>query len=135
LIFIPIFLINRKQGGSTSIEEQIHNLSLIQHQILNQLPAFVVHIKLTPSLTTEVKDVRFQKLMDALNLDSPNFKKVFQKKKQGSLQVLISCGFGARNQSEAYEPFCEALCDSNSSRVAVKVKDSWAIPFVVATQV
>jgi hypothetical protein len=122
-IYSYFSLINRKQGGGPSIEEQIHNLSLIQHQILNQLPASVVHIKLTPSLATAVKDVRYKKLLEALNLDSPKFQEGISEEEGEFAGFHFMWVWGSKLESESYEPFCEAFCDPNLSRVAVCVSE------------
>ena len=100
---------------------EIQDLKLSQHRILEQLPASVVHIKLTPSLATEVKDRRFQKLMDTLELNFPI-------SQQCNLSEGIFSDFefewkwGTKPEGASYAPFCEAFSGyQNSPMIAISV--------------
>jgi hypothetical protein len=90
---------------------------------LNQLPASVVHIKLTPSLATAVKDDRFKRLMDALDLDGPNFQEGISEEEGEFAGFDFVWVWGSKSERESYGPFCQALCNSNLSKVAVCVSE------------
>ena len=101
---------------------KLNNLELGLQQIIDQLPASVVHIKLTPSLATVVKDVRFRKLMDALDLDFPTMIEGISE--EGNFADFeFEWVWGSKKEFESYEPFRKAFVKHSLPGVVVCVSD------------
>lgn len=88
---------------------ELQGLKLTQQTILHQLPASVVHIKLTPSLATQVKDVRFKALMDTLNLDFPMCGDDLISDEGEFASFEFKWTWGDKKEDDSYDHFCAAL--------------------------
>ena len=107
--------------GYTDLLQELQAVKISQHRILEQLPASVMHIKLTPSLATVVKDKRFNKLMDALQPDFPIFRECDCSEGMFS-EFEFEWSWGTKQENASYVPFCEALSRlQNSSLIAICV--------------
>jgi hypothetical protein len=102
---------------------KLSNLELGLHQIINQLPASVVHIKLTPSLDTVVKDVGFRNLMDALDLDFPTMIEEGILEEGNFSNFEFDWVWGQKKENESYEPFQKAYAEHSLPGVVVCVSD------------
>jgi hypothetical protein len=127
-VFISLYAIYLAEGIQEVLLKAVQGLEITQHRILNMLPASVLHISLTPSQATDVKNDGFNKIMDALFLDIP----IYPTDCDASTDETKFSGFTfdwnwahGLKESDVYEPFCTAVehfqNDKETTMVAVSV--------------
>jgi EamA domain-containing membrane protein RarD len=95
-LFIIIYIIYLAEGIFEVLLKKVREMEITQHRILNMLPTSVVHISLTPSQATDVKNDGFNDIMDALCLNIPPYPIALPPQRKVSFRGLLLTGTGYR---------------------------------------
>ena len=128
-LFLSLHVIYLAEGIHEVLLKAVQGLEITQHRLINMLPASLVHISLTPSQATEVKNDGFSNIMDALSLDIPTYPTECDassdESKFSGFTFDWNWAYGMK-ESDVYEPFCTAVSqhfqnDEETTMVAVSV--------------